>query len=309
MQTLIVGAGAVGQVLGAHLARGGASVSLLVKEKYAAEAKQGFTLQPLHGKKTPLRFTPDEVLTSPAAAAGRRWDLIVLCVSSTALKNGEWLKELAAAPGLFVAIQPGLEDPAYAAARVGAERLVWGMFPLVSFPDGKVMSYYLPPLGKLPFSGPRAREMVDALNAGGLPSRVDADVPSAIAFSGPLLEMLIIALECAGWRFSDIGPHLGGALAGMRETLAVAARHTGKKAPFMLRMIRPWMIRLALPLLKLAPFSFENYLRAHFTKVGDQTEAELDTWIRRAGEYQLPSSALSGLRGRLSDTRQSRLSA
>src|SRR5207248_2294018 len=196
MNVLIVGAGAVGQVLGAHFQKGGARVSVLVKEKHAAEARAGFTLRALHKKGATLAFSP-EVVT---AHAGGRWDLIVLCMSSTALKSGAWLDELARAEGTFVAIQPGLEDPAYVAARVGAERLVWGMFPLIAFAAEGATSWYLPPLGKLPFSGARAKQVVDLLNAGGLPSRVHRDVPSAIAFSGPLLEMLIVSLEIAGWK-------------------------------------------------------------------------------------------------------------
>ncbi|MGB3623971.1 MAG: 2-dehydropantoate 2-reductase N-terminal domain-containing protein, partial [Ketobacter sp.] len=41
---LIVGAGAVGQVYGHFLQRGGASVSYLVKEKYKYDCEKGFTL-------------------------------------------------------------------------------------------------------------------------------------------------------------------------------------------------------------------------------------------------------------------------
>jgi ketopantoate reductase len=302
MNVLVVGAGAVGQVLGAHLQRGGASVSFLVKEKHAAEARRGFTLRPLHAKGT-FQLTPAEVLTSISEATTRAWDLILLCTSSTALRSGTWLEELARAQGSFVAIQPGLEDPAYVAARVGAARVVWGMFPLIAFADGDAISYYLPPLGKLPFSGARAQTIVDALNAGKLPAHVHRDVPSAIAFNGPLVEVLVIALECAGWSLAAIGPELRGALAGMREWLAVAARHRGRRAPLMLQWIRPWMLRVVLPLVKLAPFSVESYLRAHFTKVGDQTVAGLETAIRRAHEYQLPSQMLLQLKGRLEQRR------
>jgi 2-dehydropantoate 2-reductase len=297
MNVLIVGAGAVGQVLGAHFQKGGERVAVLVKEKHAEEARRGFTLKALHKKGATLSFTP-EVVTSHA---GGRWDLIVLCMSSTALKSGTWLDELARAEGTFVCIQPGLEDPAYVAARVGGERVAWGMFPLIAFAADGAMDWYLPPLGKLPFSGARAKEVVESLNRGGLPSRVDRDVPSAIAFSGPLLEMFIVALELAGWKLKSI--QLRDAFAGLREALAVIARQRGSRAPLMLRLLRPWMLRLALPILKFAPFDVEGYLQRHFTKVGDQTVAGLDTLIGHAQKYQLPAAALEGLRGRLLQAR------
>ncbi|MDV7398489.1 2-dehydropantoate 2-reductase N-terminal domain-containing protein, partial [Arthrospira platensis SPKY1] len=41
---MIVGAGAVGQVYGHYLQRGGASVSYFVKEQYKEECEKGFTL-------------------------------------------------------------------------------------------------------------------------------------------------------------------------------------------------------------------------------------------------------------------------
>ena len=47
MRALIVGAGAVGQVFGHHLAKAGAEVSFLVKPKYVAECERGFMLYKL----------------------------------------------------------------------------------------------------------------------------------------------------------------------------------------------------------------------------------------------------------------------
>jgi 2-dehydropantoate 2-reductase len=146
----------------------------------------------------------------------------------------------------------------------------------------------------LTFSGARARDVVELLNRGGLPARVHPDVPSAHAFAGPLLEMLIVSLEIAGWKLASV--RLRDAVAGFGEALAVVARHRGTKAPLMMRLLRPWMLRLALPFVKWAPFDVEGYLKRHFTKVGDQTVAGLDTLIGHAHGYQLPSVALEGLR-------------
>src|SRR5690348_844697 len=75
MNVLVVGLGAVGQVVAAHLQRGGARVSFYVKEKHAAAARRGFTLRALH-KKQEISLRPDEVITSIAEAAQKKWDFI-----------------------------------------------------------------------------------------------------------------------------------------------------------------------------------------------------------------------------------------
>ena len=46
-RVLLVGAGAVGQVFGKYLQAAGCELSFLVKEKYADEARHGFTLYEL----------------------------------------------------------------------------------------------------------------------------------------------------------------------------------------------------------------------------------------------------------------------
>jgi 2-dehydropantoate 2-reductase len=287
MNVLVVGLGAVGQVMALHLQRGGARVSFYVKEKHAAEARRGFTLRALHLKQE-FSLRPDEVITSIAEAAQKKWDFIVLCMSSTALKATAWLDDLAKAEGTFVCMQPGLEDPDYVRARVG-DRVAWFMFPLVAYAEGEGTAWYRPPFMKLPFSGARAGEVVAILKKGGLPSRVGKDVPSEIAFNGPLLEMIVITLELAGWRFAQID--FRRALAGLREALAIISRERNQSAPFLLKLLRPWMLHLARPIFKLAPFDVEDYARSHFTKVGDQTIAGLDHLIAQG-----PAPALAQMR-------------
>jgi 2-dehydropantoate 2-reductase len=295
MKILVVGLGAVGQVVAAHLQRGGAQVSFYVKEKHASEARRGFTLHSLN-KKPDYQLKPAEVITSIAEAVQTKWDFIVVCTSSTALKSTPWLDDLAKAEGTFVCMQPGLEDPEYVRQRVG-ERVAWFMFPLVAYAEGEGTAFYRPPLMKLPFSGARAKEVVAILNKGGLPSRVSSDVPSEIAFNGPLLEMIVITLELAGWRFAKID--FKRAIAGLRESLAIVSRQRNQSAPFALKLLMPWMLKLARPFLKLAPFDVEHYMQTHFTKVGDQTVAGLDHLIAQG----LPAPTLSRMRDDLQKLR------
>src|SRR5262245_49596595 len=115
MRALIVGAGAVGQVYGHHLARGGAEVAFLVKPKYAGEARAGFTLYPLNArgrKRTePVRWRDYRVLTDHDEVAREPCDQVYLTVSSTAVR-GDWLPDLARKIGdaTVIALQPGLDD-------------------------------------------------------------------------------------------------------------------------------------------------------------------------------------------------------
>ena len=51
----------------------------------------------------------------------------------------------------------------------------------------------------------------------------------------------------------------------------------------------PWLI----------PIEMETYLAYHFTKVGDQTRANLDNWIGTGERLGLPTSALAELRQRM----------
>ena len=64
MKVLIIGAGAVGQVYGRHLALGGAEVSFYVKDKYADYARKGFTFYTLskkNARKNPKYFKRAEL--------------------------------------------------------------------------------------------------------------------------------------------------------------------------------------------------------------------------------------------------------
>jgi 2-dehydropantoate 2-reductase len=303
METLLVGAGAVGRVLGLHLQRGGARLAFLVKPAHADEARRGFWLQPLaRGRQRPaLRLDGYDVLTRTDEVAARAWDCIVLCVSSPALRRGRWLDELAAASGAatVVAIQPGLDDPEYLGARVDGERLVWGMFSMVSYASDAGTAYWRPPFGRLPFSGPaaRVRPLVETLTRGGLPARAHRDVPGALAFAGAALDVHVLALARAGWRFDALARDralVADTHAALGEALAIAARHRGAKSPFLVGHLAPWHTRLALRLgPRLTPFDLESYFRSHFTKVGEQSAAWLRTYLALAARHRLPSRALA----------------
>jgi ketopantoate reductase len=314
MRALVVGAGSVGQVFARHLSLGGAEVSFLVKEKHVAELRGGLTLYPLNRKqrKQPVRFEGFGVVTSAAEAAQSHWDQIYLSMSSTGLRAGSWLEELAPATrsGTLVSLLPGVHDGAYIAARIDPARIVSGLISFISYhaplpsdtgyPEPG-MAYWFPPFSPSPFSGPPAlvAPVVAALKAGGMPATTADDVPRLSIYPGALFAGHIASLEAADWSFAKIrrGNYLALATQASREAMAVGAAEIGGKPPFLLRLlVRPFTVKLALifgPLL--FPFDLETYTRVHFTKVGDQMRLSLPQYIESGKRHGVGVAGLEQL--------------
>ncbi len=312
MKILIVGAGAVGLVYGRHLALGGAEVSFLVKPKYAEDCRKGFALYPLNkGRTAPAeRFEGFGVCTSAQEAGQHSWDMIWLCVSSTALRAGDWLKELLAVRGqaVVVGMQPGVEDRAHVLQWCPEEKLVWGLISMISYQSplpgedrGEGVAYWFPPLGPSPFGGAQAKAVVKALKVGGCPAKVSKNITSQGNLGAAAFIPQIAALEGAGWRFDGLrqGPWLGLSCEAARQSVAVVAAQEGIKVPFGAAFLRPLPMKV---LVRVAPWviplPLEVYLKYHFVKVGDQTRDMLGTYARLGKTHSLPVNAIEALRGR-----------
>jgi 2-dehydropantoate 2-reductase len=282
---LLVGAGAVGSVLGFHLHRGGAKVTYLVRPAHEADLRAGLNMYPVTGRdwnRSPVPFTGFDVCTTPP---DRPWDYVVLCTSSTALRAGTWFEELAPRIGdaAVVAIQPGAHDYAFVTARIPPARVIWGMFALMSWAadpqkDGVPspgFAYWRPPTAKLAWSGLRARRFAETLDRGGMPSNAIADVQRELAFTGPLLEVHTLALECGGWAFDAVRKDdalLADAHLALADSMALAEKRHGGSRPLVSRLLRPWMSKLLLWLFPyLPPFDVAAFFRRHYTKVSDQS--------------------------------------
>ncbi|MCA9514664.1 MAG: ketopantoate reductase [Myxococcales bacterium] len=319
-QILLVGAGAVGLAYGRHLQAGGAQVAFFVKPKHAASARDGFAMYPLNTKagkrREPVRFEGFDVLTTMDEVRARRWDQVWLCVSAPALRAGDWFEELAGAMGdaTLVSLTPGLEDRAIITARVPEERVVEGMINMISYqaplatetvPDPGV-AYWYP--GKNPFSGPadRVAGVVEALSAGGWKAKAVRDVTRSGTFGSAVLMPHLVALEASGWKFapfrkSEVLPLASRA---SREAMKVVAAYRGERRPMHHVLIRPWLLKLLTRLApRVLPLDIETYLGYHFTKVGDQTELLLDSYLAVAAEKGLDVPAIRELRERLARVR------
>lgn len=306
-RVLLVGAGAVGQVFGKYLQAAGCELSFLVKEKYADEARRGFTLYELgmlEKDPEPVAFSGFGVLISNEEVAARRWDQVWLCVSSTAMRAGSWVGELARATGdaTWVMLQPSLDDRDWLLQWIPAERLVSGMIPFISFhaplkPGERFpkpgTAFWMPPMTRGPFSGPpdRLPQVIRALRAGGYPARASKDVARDVAVPSAVLTVFVNGLEAAGWSFERFLQHdsLERVHRAAREAAQVAASHTKGSASAVLPLLRPALFKLLLPVAAgLTPFDLEAYLRVHFTKVGEQMRLMMKTYVDLGRSAGLP---------------------
>ncbi|WP_040838271.1 ketopantoate reductase family protein [Nocardia brevicatena] len=308
MRVLVVGDGALGQVFGIRLGFGGAAVSYLVKPGRTGWADTGRTLYRLRrlGKPVTQRLRPEGVHAETPAGT---WDMVWLCVSSTALR-GSWLSELRNAIGTATVVSIGqdLHDRAVLEEVWPAEQIVQvapSMFaysaPLAAEVPTPGIAYWIPPGSTLEVLGDRAdrtraEAVATALRAGGLRARptTRADAGEGIA---ALTMPYIAALEVANWSLpallSDVDPALEAAA---EASAIVAARIGGRRRPRTPKSV----VKMALRLLPaLTPFDLARYLEAHFTKVADQTRLMLDGWVAEGEARALPVTRLRELRSGL----------
>jgi len=313
MKALIVGAGAVGQVYGLTLQRAGLQVGVLVKPKHAAAARAGYVLHPVGEAR--VGFQPDACVVDAEGVAERGpWDQVWLCMSSPGLRGwaeaGPSLR--AAGPdATVICLQPGLDDGAFVADRLGdAARVVQGLITMISWHaplpgeslDPPGVAYWLPPAAAPPFSGDERRvdPVVRALGEGGYKARRVADVPTQTAFGAATLLPIIAALEAADWSLSELrrGPWMGVGARAAKEGRSLAAAHLGVAGGRSLigALLTPTALGLGAALAPLAaPFPLETYLKAHFTKVGDQTLDHLRRYLDLGAERGLPTDHLRQL--------------
>lgn len=313
----VVGAGALGQPFGYHLSEAGASVTYVVKEKYREEASRGFGLYQhrLFGDPTHIQFEDFDVQVDYAPLSEVDWDQVWLCLSSTAIR-GDWLGELLEAVGetTLVSIQPGLGDRAYLEQQYPADRIVSGRVSMIAYPTplpggdlaGGEVAYFLPPGEPMWLGGGepgRAEQVAEMLNAGGCKADVRDDVRSYTMFTGALLETAVAGLELANWSLSEFrtGPNLELAVEAGREGIDIVADYYETSPPMAVRLgSSASLLRLGLPMASFVmPFELEAYLEEHFTKVGDQTRHELETFAEEGRNLDLPVESLSELRERL----------
>ncbi|WP_024804074.1 ketopantoate reductase family protein [Nocardia sp. BMG51109] len=286
MDVLIVGAGALGQVYGAELARGAATVSYLVKPGRADGVRDGARVARLRRLREPaaMSLTPARVYTDPGAVADTDWHSVWLFVDSTALQ-GAWLRPLRRAVGgsTVVSLDQSLGDRPALTAVWPAEQLVSLTVPDLAWaaplgaPDPDHTAYYRPPGGAAVLAGSpeRVAPVRALLRNAGVAARTGR-VGNGVAYAARTVPY-VASLEVADWSLAALRADTTPASRAAVEAATVVAAEHGLRAPY--RRVLDRQMRVMLRMLPaLAPFDTESFLRAHFTKVGPQTRAMLRDW-------------------------------
>ena len=197
-RVVVVGAGALGTVYGAGLARGGATVQLLARRPHAEaiQAAGGVEIRGVDGTwhaELSADWRPDRI--EPA-------DTVIVMTKShdTAPALAE-LAHLATAVELAVSFQNGIEKDRLLAGWCGEDRVVGGMSMVGATLDAPgVVSHTLPGAtytGELPHGeSPRVRALGAALEAGGLRAVVTDQILSVewskLIHAGPSMTMTAV---------------------------------------------------------------------------------------------------------------------
>lgn len=309
MRWLIVGAGAVGQVMAAHAQRGGAEVAFKVRD--IRRVHRPFRVLRLGIGRAPRASTFDAPVFERDEDVGAfSPDLVLLTVPSNVL-TGSWLSRLlAAAPGArIVAMEPGAEDAAVIAAAAPGRPLTRGIVafiayqsPLPTDPDAndpdtqRAIAYWAPRFGPCPFEGPDAAAVVTHLRAGGLAAGERRGLGATASYGSAVMALYIGALRLSGWslRTWRTSPHLARAGQAVREAARTLA-DTGP-APLWLRWLTPTTVRAGMfAAERVLPLPLEAYLEYHFTKVSAQSFGHIERLVERAERLNVPAPALREL--------------
>jgi len=325
MAIIIVGAGAIGQVYGHHLARGGAEVGVLVRPRRRAAAAAGYTLTrivPLLGRRTE-RFVPRFVVTSAPELAGVGGiEQLWFCVPTNDLDDA-LVRDLAQAvpAATIVVLAPGhfVRDRIH--RLVGPARAVFGAIGMISYVsplEGSSdpretatepgLAYLLSPTKLSSASESRALDAVTALRLGGCPCDLVNDAIGDVALGTASLMPSVVALEIAGWSFRRYREEESSQLAARatRESITIAASVVGRSEPTYAQLVSPFLLRSAVRLVPLvSPLDMESFLRVHFAKVGEQTRLLVSTSIDDGQRLGLPTDAQRELLAKLDETRSS----
>jgi 2-dehydropantoate 2-reductase len=198
----ILGAGAIGSILGAHLARAGHSVTMLVRERRAAQLrKDGLRIKGLSEFATPV-----DVLTDATQLRGA--DVLIVAMKTPG--TAEALESLRNCDiGVAFSIQNGMWKNDALAQAFGAERVL-GCLANTSgelLPSGEVLftrnvNIYV---GELPSgSGARAESVARTIDASGVRATAVPDVLARewtkfVGWAG--LMLMSITTRAATWRY------------------------------------------------------------------------------------------------------------
>ena len=310
---LIVGAGAVGQVYAYHFAKAGYQVHLLLKEKYIAEAKQGFTLYHLNQDKKrqqPISFNDFVCHSNWNSVAQHAIDQVWLCVSSNALVHVDLLAMKAAIKqAMVMVLQPDPADVQRVKQVFDSTQVVAGMINMISYYAplvGEVVpkegvAFWIPPIVPMPVEGQHQAliDVLAVLKDAQIPAMAQANFAAKNVHASSFLMVFLAVLELNNWHFKVLAHNktqLKRMLQAQKEVFSALSAEYGTQPSYALRCLKAWMMPSILKIAQhIAPLDMEIYMEAHFTKVRAQTLMLLQAYEQRALQHQVSHEALSGL--------------
>jgi 2-dehydropantoate 2-reductase len=313
MNALVIGAGAIGQVFGHYLQKGGNRVTFFARSERAQRIKNGLVLYHLNrrnSRRRPIQFDSFDVFSEFSGIGDQEWDQVYFCIPSDALSEN-LLEQVSRSSGeaTIIKLQPGLGDRRIYMRHFEESHLVSGMISFMSYaaplPKEKVVrpgiAYWLPPLLSSPFSGStnRVKAVVKALNDGGLRTRVHGDVESMVGFALAAQAPLTAGLEHSHWSINEYraSPTLEVVCRSIKEATAIVSNYLQSDPPKIMKVLNCSLIRLGLSFLpRRYPFNMEHYLGAHYRKLHEQSCKNLDDYIEQGEKMDLPHDSLLELR-------------
>lgn len=313
MKVLLVGCGAVGQVLGLQLQKAGVAVGFYARPGSADKLKQALEYEglPLFQISHFRRHDPIahqlqnyEVVTDVAGSQRFRPDQIWFTTPSPVYYS-DWFREfLRQVPAdRVVCFAPEGGRPEFVPQSGGADRLVFGGITFISWQGdlgggggrAEGVNFWLPPLLEIPVMGAKEAcdEVAGLLKKAGLRAAVKGrEFYKMQASATALMSALVAGLELAGWSFRAFrkSPWLKRAAYGSQEAilsqLSGAGIFTRTLLRILLSTIGLFLVTFILPLL--FPFELEKYLQFHYLKTRDQTLALLDIFARDGRKRGVP---------------------
>ena len=291
-----MGAGAVGHVYGAAMAKAGASVAWYVRERHVPELEAGWTVRRvrrLRGEDVHVVSAP-ELLTTPAQVAQQRWDQVWLCVPSNAVHEPDVeAMLLATGDATIVSLTPGPDDRERLVEIVGADRLVEGLIPILAWVEHEPLAtvWYVPPLSSFLFAGPATEPVVRLMRAGGLAGKAVADLRAVAPWGVAFTSSLVAELQTAGWSFRAFDRnHQRRYRQAFDELCGIIAAQHGRSVPLPVRLLGRIVTRTGLRVADvIMPLDLQWFLQQHFTKVGAQTTRTLRVYVDSAVTLGLPA--------------------
>lgn len=234
---LILGAGAVGQVIGTHLRLSGCDVTFWVRasQREALEDK-GLTIFNVKNE-TELHISAPQVVTQIPADV--HYDALFICVRSDQLDEAltQVKDEIQALEDLVVIpIQPGRDD-GLKTFRALPEAIVVSLTPSFSAFGGEGRVEYWAPKWLPTLVGPPFNEtlhvrdeIVRLLTQGGVPAKGVNDLEAEVRFPSAALQVLLGAFHLSGYSFKRLSHNhklLRLTAQGIREAMQIVKRDLG----------------------------------------------------------------------------------